>query len=87
MNRYQEELFKSIEIIVEKKLAAIKYTYQIEVKLKEKTGSLSYLADYQGTTITVYSNGPVYSVGDDVHVLVTNGKLSAKKFILGTVGK
>lgn len=83
MDKFREELFKAIEVIFDKKLSSQKYLYQIEVIITRKIDSLSYAADYQGTEVIVYSNGPEYEVGSYVLVLATNGKLSTKKFILG----
>lgn len=87
MNNYQEEIFKAIDIIVAKKLQQIPYLYPIEVKIVSVKNNTTYIADYQGTNITVYSSGQTYSVGNMVLVMATNGKFSNKKYILGIAEK
>ena len=58
-------------------------TIEAEIVSIEDLAKGIYKAKYQSSTMTVYSTGAVYNVGQHVYIIVPNGDFSKNKVILG----
>ena len=61
-------------------------TIEAEIVSVEDLAKGIYKAKYQSSTMTVYSTGAVYNVGQHVYIIVPNGDFSKNKVILGPSG-
>lgn len=61
-------------------------TIEAEIVSIEDLAKGIYKAKYQSSTMTVYSTGAVYNVGQHVYIIVPNGDFSKNKVILGPCG-
>lgn len=61
-------------------------TIEAEIVSVEDLAKGIYKAKYQSSTMTVYSTGAVYNVGQHVYIIVPNGDFSKNKVILGPCG-
>lgn len=61
-------------------------TIEAEIVSVEDLAKGVYKAKYQSSTMTVYSTGAVYNVGQHVYIIVPNGDFSKNKVILGSCG-
>lgn len=61
-------------------------TIEAEIVSIENLAKGIYKAKYQSSTMTVYSTGAVYNVGQHVYIIVPNGDFSKNKVILGPCG-
>lgn len=61
-------------------------TIEVEIVSVEDLAKGVYKAKYQSSTMTVYSTGAVYNVGQHVYIIVPNGDFSKNKVILGPSG-
>lgn len=78
------EIFKSIDIITDKKLQETSYSMSITGRIMERIkGSDMYKVNYQNEEIRALSMGASYNQGDTVIILVPDKRMDSLKFILG----
>lgn len=79
-----ENLFQSIDTIVNARIANLPFDQTIEcevIKLADKSED-KYLIKYQASTFYAYSQGATYAPGDIVYVQVPQGDFTQDKFII-----
>lgn len=87
MDEISQAIFRSIDLIVDKKLSQLQYDVTFEGEISEivdaDTGEYSVL--YNGEYLSVFSQDSTkqYNVGDRVSVLIPGNELSNHKTILG----
>ena len=78
-NKFQNEILKTIEILLENKIKKLKFNYYIEGKIVEVIGDGRYKIIINGEEDIVNArNGLDLSVNDVVLILVPNGNTSFK---------
>lgn len=87
MNEQQKivnEIFKSIDIITDKKIQDTSYSMSITGQIIERIkGSDMYKINYQNEEIRAQSLGGSYTQGDTVIILMPDKRMDSLKFILG----
>ena len=88
MVNVQEQIFRSIETIVDKKIEGLAFDKTIEGIIVDASNAENgeYKVKYQDIIFDAFSNNNtvMYSEDDNVIVLVPEGNMSAKKSIIGT---
>lgn len=82
--RIANEIFKSIDIITDKKIQDASFSMSITGRIVERIkGSDMYKVNYQNEEIRALSMGAAYDQGDTVIILVPDKRMDSLKFILG----
>lgn len=83
-HKVANEIFKSIDIITDKKIQDTPFTMSVTGRVVERIkGSDMYKVNYQNEEIRAVSMGAAYSQGDMVIILVPDKRMDSLKFILG----
>lgn len=87
MNEQQKvanEIFKSIDIITDKKIQDTPFAMSITGRIIERIKSSDmYTVNYQNEEIRALSMGAAYNQGDTVVILIPDKRMDSLKFILG----
>ncbi len=82
MDKEKEELLEAIDILINKRLAELKFNYKIEGKITEIVNADIYRVEIQNNISEIKSmNGTTYQVGDVVEIIVYNNNYSDKKIL------
>lgn len=82
MNKEKEELLEAIDILINKRLAELKFNYKIEGRIIEIVNADIYKVEIQNNISEIKSmNGATYQVGDVVEIIVYNNNYSDKKIL------
>ena len=88
MNNIQENLFRTIETIADKKIGQIKFDKTVEaiVESDKNKGAGEYSLKYQDVIFVAYtaSNTDSFKKGDNVLVLIPEGDMSNRKTIISS---
>lgn len=87
MSKFSEDLFQSIDTIIQQRIENLPYDRTIVCKIKsldsKKIGKYTVL--YQDTELIAYSESMDYKPDEEVYVSVQQGDFSKKKMITGRV--
>lgn len=80
MDKYQEALLKSIDIMIEERIKKLKFDYSIEGSIVSFNDNGTYNVDYNGNILKNIKvrQGLDISVGDIVLIKILNGNFSNK---------
>ena len=86
MNTTSEAIFQTVDILVDKKLAALQYdkTVTAEIYSIVNLDTGEYKVKYSGNIVSAFSDDveKQYKVGDNVYVTIPQDDLSARKRIV-----
>ncbi len=82
MFKIREEIFKSIDILVDEKLKRLRFNYMVNGLITEVIDNGTYKVDiFNREDIIKSMNGTQYQVGDVVYIVVWNNNYSDKTIV------
>lgn len=84
-NEIAENIFKSIDIIIQKRLEKCNFDKTISCIIEDNSEAKSgkYLVSYGESKFYAYTESSKYLNGDSVYVLIPMGDFNENKFIIG----